>query len=277
MEWHSDVKDIVAGIGYNWHAMTAALALLLVLIPVSYLLGSIPFGLLVGLWRGVDVRKAGSGNIGATNVGRLLGGRFFFLVFFLDLLKGMLPMLAAAALLRGKNLEPGTYLLWLAIGGAAICGHLFSLFLSFKGGKGVATSAGVALGLFPFYTFPALIAISMWLLLLKLTRYISLASMAAAVVFPIAYITIGLLQRPPWPILGRQWPLLIFAVLIALMIVFKHRSNLTRLRAGTEPRFGTKPAVASTSGANGSRPQGPVPAANGDSKQREPETTGESV
>src|SRR5579862_2293449 len=114
--------------------MTAAHLALLALIPVGYLLGSVPFGLMVGLWRGIDVRKAGSGNIGATNVGRLLGGKCFALVFTLDLLKGMLPMVAAGLVLRGHAAGPGTYFLWLAVGAAAILGHMFSLFLSFKGG-----------------------------------------------------------------------------------------------------------------------------------------------
>src|SRR5688572_17372282 len=113
------------------------------LVPVAYLLGSIPFGLIVGRAKGVDPRKAGSGNIGATNVGRLLGKKFFAIVFVLDLLKGLLPMLAAAYVLRGMEESNRKYLLWLAVGFAAIAGHMFSLFLGFKGGKGVATSTGV--------------------------------------------------------------------------------------------------------------------------------------
>src|SRR5688500_3543146 len=124
------------------------------LIPIAYVLGSIPFGLIVGKSKGVDPRTAGSGNIGATNVGRLLGKRFFLLVFLLDLLKGMLPMLAAKWILRDAPEEPKTYLLWLLVGFTAILGHMFSLFLGFKGGKGVATSSGVVLGLFPYFTIP---------------------------------------------------------------------------------------------------------------------------
>ena len=127
------------------------------LVPVAYLLGSVPFGLIVGKSRGVDPRSSGSGNIGATNVGRLLGRKFFALVFTLDLLKGLLPMLAAAYVLREVEPDRRTYVLWLLVGVAAIAGHMFSVFLGFKGGKGVATSTGVLLGLWPYYTIPGLI------------------------------------------------------------------------------------------------------------------------
>src|SRR6185437_3178840 len=121
--------------------MTRAQLVLIALIPIAYLLGSIPFGLFVGFWRGIDVRKQGSGNIGATNVGRLLGGKFFALVFVLDLLKGLVPTLAAGATLHfAPNLDQTSYALWLSAGFAAIIGHMFSIFLRFKGGKGVATS-----------------------------------------------------------------------------------------------------------------------------------------
>src|SRR5947208_15582569 len=108
---------------------------LLVLIPTAYLLGSVPFGLIVGLAKGVDPRKAGSGNIGATNVGRLLGGKCFAIVFALDFLKGLLPTLAASVVIHRQGGRPGqeVYLLWLAVGFAAIAGHMFSLFLRFKG------------------------------------------------------------------------------------------------------------------------------------------------
>src|SRR3954469_6709836 len=123
--------------------MTTAQKLLVGLIPIAYLVGSVPFGLLVGLARGIDVRRAGSGNIGATNVGRLLGGKFFALVFILDLLKGLVPMLAAGAVLRFHTTGWLPSLLWLLVGFAAIIGHMFSIFLGFKGGKGVATSTGV--------------------------------------------------------------------------------------------------------------------------------------
>ena len=212
------------------------------LIPVAYLIGSIPFGLIVGLAKGVDVRKAGSGNIGASNVGRLLGKRFFFLVFLLDLLKGLLPMLAAATIAQRGTANGGgaaTYELVLLVALAAILGHMFSVFLRFKGGKGVATSAGVILGLWPYFTLPGAIAIAAFLATVYATRYISLGSMVAAGVFPVAYLAIGLARG--WDPIGRQLPLLMFALLMAGMIVYKHRSNIARLRAGTENRLGAKP------------------------------------
>jgi acyl phosphate:glycerol-3-phosphate acyltransferase len=214
--------------------MTTPQLIALALVPLAYLGGSVPFGLLVGLARGVDPRKAGSGNIGATNVARLLGARFFAVVFTLDLLKGMLPMLVAAAVLRRPDLAAIDYLLWLGVGLAAILGHMFSLFLRFQGGKGVATSAGVMLGLFPYFTWPGLAAIGAFAVIFMLTRYVSVASMGAAVFFPGAYVLVGLWRG--WPIVGQQLPLLIFSLLIAVLIVYKHRANIGRLMAGTESR-----------------------------------------
>jgi len=214
--------------------MTSAVQVSL-LIPAAYVFGSVPFGLIVGRSKGIDPRTAGSGNIGATNVGRLLGKRFFVLVFLLDLLKGLLPMLAAAAVLRDAPPEPKTFILWLLVGFASIFGHMFSLFLGFKGGKGVATSSGVVLGLFPYFTIPGLLCLLIWFVTFKLTRYVSLASMLAAMLFPVIYVLIGLWRG--WPVVGGQWPLLAFSVLVAVMIVWKHRGNLARLRAGTEHRF----------------------------------------
>ena len=223
--------------------MNAAHAILLAMIPPAYLLGSVPFGLMIARSRGIDPRKAGSGNIGATNVGRLLGGKYFALVFTLDLLKSLIPMLAAALVLHlyvghSKRYAPLDYGLWLLVGFAAILGHVFSLFLGFKGGKGVATSTGVILGLFPYYTVPGLIAVGAFVLVFKMTRYVSLASIAGSITFVLAYLGVGLAAH--WPILGAQWPLLAFAALIAGLIVYKHRGNLARLRAGTEHRFGTQ-------------------------------------
>jgi glycerol-3-phosphate acyltransferase PlsY len=226
--------------------MTAVEWFFVVLAVVAYLCGSVPFGLLVGLSRGIDVRKAGSGNIGATNVGRLLGGKYFALVFVLDLLKGLLPMLAGTWALhhwRAAGAATSTYLLWIGIGAAAILGHMFSIFLGFKGGKGVATSTGVALGLFPYYTLPALAALFIFIIIILTTRFVSVASILAAITFPIAYVLIGLAWRPAWPVLGSQLPLLIFAAFVAAMIIYKHRANLARLRAGTELRIGQRRAA----------------------------------
>lgn len=211
---------------------------LLILMVAAYLIGSIPFGLVVGLTKGVDPRLWGSGNIGATNVGRLLGGRWFAVVFTLDMLKGLLPMLTAGWVLHrhdGLDIGEGHYLLWMGVGCATIIGHMFSIFLGFKGGKGVATSAGVMLGLWPYYTLPGLVGTVLFLIIFKWTRYVSLASVAGIGAFPLLYIAIG--EAMGWPVFGAQLPLLIFAVAMAVLITWKHRTNLARLRAGTEHRI----------------------------------------
>jgi glycerol-3-phosphate acyltransferase PlsY len=211
---------------------------LLILIAVAYLAGSIPFGLLVGWSRGIDVRKQGSGNIGASNVGRLLGKKYFFLVMFLDLLKSLVPMLIASVLTRDTATSPQLYILCLMVGFAAILGHMFSLFLKFKGGKGVATSTGVLLGLWPYYTLPGLITIAVFLVLFLATRYISVGSLGSAVTFPVAYVVLAKLNH--WDPFGEQLPLFIFAVVISALVIFKHRTNIARLRAGTENKMVSK-------------------------------------
>jgi glycerol-3-phosphate acyltransferase PlsY len=208
---------------------------LLILIAAAYVAGSIPFGLLVGWSRGIDVRKVGSGNIGASNVGRLLGKEYFFLVMFLDLLKSLIPMLVASFITKGSSATPQLYVLWLMVGFAAILGHMFSLFLKFKGGKGVATSTGVLLGLWPYYTLPGFVTIAVFIVLFFTTRYISVGSIGSAVTFPIAYVAMALWRH--WDPFGGQWPLLVFAVVISALVIFKHRSNIARLRAGTENRM----------------------------------------
>ena len=212
---------------------------LYLLFPMGYLAGAIPFGLIVGLSKGVDPRKNGSGNIGATNVGRLLGMKYFTIVFVLDLLKGLIPMAVASWVLsrNGPAGERGAVLnlLHLLVGFSCICGHMFSVFIHFQGGKGVATSAGVALGLYPFFTVAGLIVAAVWALVYAVCRYVSLASMIAAAIFPVAVWAIG--QWMGWDVFGKQLPLFIFACLVTLMIVWRHRSNITRLHAGTESRF----------------------------------------
>jgi acyl phosphate:glycerol-3-phosphate acyltransferase len=221
---------------------------LIALIPVAYVLGSVPFGLIVGLSKGVDPRKAGSGNIGATNLGRLLGGKFFALTFTLDLLKGLAPTLAASIIVyRGQERTGGQfgteiYLLWLAVALAAILGHMFSLFLKFRGGKGISTSVGIMLGIFPDFTIAAGVLVVVFLVVFFTSRIISLASMIGAGAFPIAYAG-GALARGQ-SVLGERWPLLAFAVVVAALVLWKHRANIKRLRAGTEPKFVAKRSAA---------------------------------
>jgi acyl phosphate:glycerol-3-phosphate acyltransferase len=210
--------------------------MLLFLAPAAYLIGSIPFGLIVGRANGIDPRQAGSGNIGASNLGRLLGPRFFALVYFLDMLKGLIPSLAAGFIVHFSIPNWQTCLLWMLVCAAAMLGHMFSLFLRFQGGKGVATSTGVTLGVWPFLAIPALIAMTAWAIIFKSTRYFSLASMMSVVIFAVAYILLGYFYG--WPILGAQWPALAATLVLCFAIFYRHRANIARLRAGTEPKFG---------------------------------------
>jgi len=232
-----------------------ALSNLAALIPIGYLSGSIPFGLLVGLAKGKDPRQHGSGNIGATNVGRLFGGKYFALVFALDLLKGLLPVLAAGWAARAELNKSGhppdweIYLLWLMVGFAAVAGHMFSLFLKFKGGKGVATSLGVAIGVFPYFTIAGGISIVVWLMVFLIRRYVSLASMVASASFSGAYVAIAWYNG--WQPFTRQLPLFVFAMLVPGLIVIRHRSNIARLLAGTENRFASRSTVKGGTGAAG--------------------------
>ena len=211
-----------------------------ILIIGAYLLGSIPFGLLITKAHGKNLRSIGSGNIGATNVSRALGRKWAYLCFLLDVLKGLLPMLAAIPLTR--QLPAQSYgekiallWLWLAVGTAAVLGHIFPIYIKFRGGKGVATSFGVALGLWPYYTICASLAIIVWGVFVLIWRYISLASIAASVVFPIALIS-AIALKPSWHF-ANLWPLLITAAAIPLIVIGRHRGNIKRLMAGTESKI----------------------------------------
>ncbi len=213
--------------------------LLIVLPLVGYGIGSIPFGVLIARSRGVDLRKVGSGNVGATNVGRVLGRPYGYVCFALDVAKGLLPVLAAGAVLR--NL-PGFPTLvhqfaWLGAGCGAVLGHVFSVWLRFRGGKGVATALGVVLGIYPFFTLAGLIAFALWIAVTLLSRYVSLGSVVAAIAFVPLFLALN------WGRVADLWPLLVFAVLIIALIVIRHRSNLRRLLQGTENKIGSKKAA----------------------------------
>jgi glycerol-3-phosphate acyltransferase PlsY len=206
----------------------------LIWILAAYLAGSIPFGLIISRTRGVDIRQHGSGNVGATNVGRVLGIRWGFLCFGLDVAKGLAPVLAYSMVVR--PLEPGgavAALQWLGVAAAPMIGHVFPLWLGFRGGKGVATGLGVVLGLWPILTLPAVVAGLLWVLTAKLTGYVSLASIAAAVSLPPLAIAAGVYYGLS---LAELAVFLGVTGLLAALVVFRHRSNLANLRAGTEPR-----------------------------------------
>ena len=199
----------------------------------AYLLGSIPFGLLIAKAHGKDLLSIGSGNIGATNVSRALGRKWAYVCFALDMLKGMAPMQATMFIAKPAGIV--MLVLWLVVGCAAISGHIFPIYLKFKGGKGVATSFGVALGLWPYYTICALFAIAIWVVVVLIWRYVSLASIAASVSFPLVLI-LAIILKQSWDVF-RLWPLLVAATAIPLMVIIRHRENIKRLLAGTESKI----------------------------------------
>lgn len=204
---------------------------IVVLALAAYLLGSVPFGLLAGRWKGVDLRKHGSGNVGATNVVRVLGKPIGLTVFFLDFLKGLLPTLLfpAIAIEHGASLSPDA--LALIFGAAAVVGHVFSVWLGFKGGKGVATSAGLCCAL----DFRAtLVAFVVWYVVLKCSRYVSLASMASAIAFPLAFLAWNGVDHA----LDERRVITFASIVLAIVILYTHRSNIGRLLRGEENRVG---------------------------------------
>ncbi len=205
----------------------------LVLLLLAYLLGSVPFGYLVARARGVDILRQGSGNIGATNVGRVLGRRFGMLVFVLDCAKGAVPVLAA---LRVPAPEAWpTDALPAAAGVAAFLGHLFPVFLRFRGGKGVATAAGVVAVLVPV---PFLGAFLAWLTLFASTRIVSLASLLAAGLLCALHLILTLHPWAPEHAVTSG-----FCLVAAAFIVARHRANIRRLLAGNENRFPDTPTM----------------------------------
>jgi len=210
--------------------------ILYVLVPLgAYLLGAVPFGfLLCRAVKGVDIREHGSRNIGATNAGRVCGWPFFAAAFALDFLKGLAPMCVGWVLIRQLDAGVNAEVLLILYGAAAIVGHTFPVYLRFKGGKAVATSFGVFVGLAPI---PALVAFAVWLVLFLAFRYVSLASMMAAVCAPVAAVV---QYRSDLP---GHLPVLIFAAVIAVLVVVRHRANIKRLLTGTESRIrlGRKP------------------------------------
>ena len=195
----------------------------------SYLLGSIPSGFLAGRIAGVDIRRHGSGNIGATNVLRLLGKKYGYAVFFADALKGFLAV-RLAILFAEHSETTRMFSDYFGIIAALVCviGHAFPVWLKFKGGKGVATSAGVMLGLAPVAT---MIAVVVWIVIFETTRYVSVASVTAAVALPTA---IGILLRFH---VTNSAAIFYSAIVLAAVVCWRHRSNFARLVRGTEQRF----------------------------------------
>ena len=189
-----------------------------ILLVAAYLLGSVPTGLLLGKAYGIDVRKEGSGNIGATNLYRTVGRMVGVTTLIGDCLKGLLPVLAVK-----YSTLPAESAAW--VGLAAFCGHVFSVFMRFKGGKGVATALGVFLALAPLAVGIALVV---FIVLMLIWRYVSLGSIAAAATMPLAV-----------TLLGGGNTLIIVTLIIAVVVIGKHHENIRRLLAGTESRFKT--------------------------------------
>jgi glycerol-3-phosphate acyltransferase PlsY len=188
----------------------------IILVIAAYLLGSVPTGLLLGKAFGVDIRSTGSGNIGATNVYRTMGRKLGIMTLAGDCLKGLIPVLAA----RYLGLSSG----WIALAGlAAFLGHVYTVFLGFKGGKGVATALGVFLGVSPT---AVLAAVAIFALVLWKWRYVSLASITAAVAMPV-FVTMTV----------HQGLITLMSLVIAAIVIHKHSENIDRLKAGTENKF----------------------------------------
>ena len=210
----------------------------LIWIIVAYACGSIPFGVLIARTKGVDIRSVGSGNIGATNVGRILGKKFGIACFILDALKGGIPVLLAGITQQTlgetlATLSVANAWWWLGTAVAAILGHSFSPWLGFKGGKGVATAFGSMLAMWPVMGIPAIIALLVWVVGLVATRMMSLASMIGAMALPIV-ILVDIFRRNATT---SGLPFLLVTILLASFVVFRHRRNIARMHEGTEPRI----------------------------------------
>lgn len=222
----------------------------------AFVCGSIPFAVILGKLHGVDIRKLGSGNPGASNLGRQVGRKWGVFCFVLDVGKGLVPVVGFA--IFWKQFLPDGMVLgdhgvvytpydstaytptwialqWVLVAVAAVLGHVFSPFLKFRGGKGVATGLGATLGLFPVVTVPGVLAFVIWIAVCKITGYVGLASVIAAASLPITTIVAGLILNLS---VGEIAVFAGLTALLAALVIFRHRGNLARLRAGTEPRAG---------------------------------------
>jgi len=207
---------------------------LYLLLPAAFFVGSVPFGLVFTRNRGVDIRKTGSRNIGATNVLRSVGKMPAILTLLADLLKGAVPVFLTGVIVSAvtKGHQSGEFViltrdLWTGLVGlAAVLGHIFSLFLNWKGGKGVATGFGVLLALSPV---DACIVLFIWILVVSVTRYVSLGGIVAVCLLPLVYF-----------LRDATMIRVIFGAILAVLITFKHSSNIRKLIAGTESKIGQK-------------------------------------
>jgi len=198
---------------------------------MGYLIGSMPAGYLAGCIAGIDIRKVGSGNIGATNVLRVLGKRYGYLVFLFDFLKGVAAVEMSILIFDRYHPVASRELCAILAGVASVIGHSYPVWLSFKGGKGVATSVGVVFALLPF---AALIFAFVWIATFLTSRYVSVASIAAAIALPLTVGALLYAKQLSQPVL------LYFSICLAAVVILRHRANVSRLLHGTEPRFQRK-------------------------------------
>ena len=194
---------------------------------LSYFIGSIPSGYLIARLAGIDIRQQGSGNIGATNVTRVLGKAYGYPAFLADFSKGLCAVLLAPIIGRSCGLTQSPELFQIIAGACVVLGNAFPVWLRFRGGKGVATSAGMLFGLM---ASAAVVCIIIWVIMFYATRYVSLASIAAAVALPVAVFVITHITGTPRPLV------LYVSAGLAFIVILRHRSNLSRLMRGTEER-----------------------------------------
>ena len=198
----------------------------------GYLIGSIPAGYIAGRVAGIDIRTAGSGNIGATNVTRTLGKGYGYPVFAVDFLKGLAAVIISVSMeKRAQSVSVPVELFGIVAAVCCVFGHSFPVWLKFRGGKGVATSAGALFGLMPG---AALIGAAIWILIFWLTRYVSVASIAAVIALPLVIFIMTWLNQT------RGKALFYSSIFLAAVVIWRHRSNLSRLMHGREPRFTRK-------------------------------------
>ena len=209
----------------------------------AFIAGSIPFGVLIARAQGINIQEHGSKNIGATNVGRILGKKLGIICFILDVLKGSIPVLVVGSLAGtfGKQLDGiGTndMLLWIAVVFAALLGHMYPPWLNWKGGKGVATTFGGMVAMWPLLTVPVMLAMLVWIVSLAFSKIVSLASVAASASLPI--MTIGWVYWQTGSLsIAHSWPMIGVTSLIASLVLWKHRSNIQRIALGQEPKLGS--------------------------------------
>ena len=196
---------------------------------IAYLIGSIPWAFILGKLKGIDIRKQGSGNVGATNARRVLGKKIGILCFFLDFLKGFLPIISILFLCEKSILDISSDYAFIIVAFAVIAGHIWPIYLKFKGGKGVSTMAGILMAIAPI---SLVIGGGIWAIVFYTSRYVSLASILAAITLPISAFILS-----KYEICKLSDTMLAVLLGLALLIVIKHKSNILRLIKGTENRF----------------------------------------